>query len=484
MGAKSLFAVGLGLVGALALIVVWTARSEAYEVYDGCASSSCHGDFRSSPYISLSDGSNWGDDLHDVHRRLMLGGDCDTCHQSNSLSPVFIDSSAGGAGLAPISCLGCHGRAETDAGGSVTGAGLRQHHFNAGETDCSDCHDDSNPDFFTTVGEDILPPYYANPGAGHSISDDPCNPPPFPEDYTADDIGLDNDGDNVYDGADPDCVPPATPTPVPTPAPTPVPTPAPTPVPTPAPTPVPTPAPTPVPTPAPTPVPTPAPTPVPTPAPTPVPTPAPTPVPTPAPTPVPTPAPTPVPTPAPTPVPTPAPTPVPTPAPTPVPTPAPTPVPTPAPTPVPTPEPTPVPTPAPAPTLLDVDITRFSANVESKGRREAIKLKLEVKNSGSVSGVANATVVGVQNGVEVFSETTRVRARLRNRATRLRFFFVPTMPGEILWTATVADGDPDVDVATARTGVVLEGGDDEYDAEHAEDDDVRMRRTTRRRTNR
>ena len=119
-------------VGALALIVVWTARSEAYEVYDGCASSSCHGDFRSSPYISLSDGSNWGDDLHDVHRRLMLGSDCDTCHQSNSLSPVLIDSSAGGAGLAPISCLGCHGRAETDAGGSVTGAGLRQHHFKAG----------------------------------------------------------------------------------------------------------------------------------------------------------------------------------------------------------------------------------------------------------------------------------------------------------------------------------------------------------------
>ena len=158
-------------------------------------------------------------------------------------------------------------------------------------------------------------------------------------------------------------------------------------------------------------------------------------------------------------------------------------MPTPAPTPVPTPAPTPVPTPAPAATLLDVDITRFSANVESKGRREAIKLKLEVKNSGSVSGVAYATVVGVQNGVEVFSETTRVRARLRNRATRLRFFFVPTMPGEILWTATVADGDPDVDVATARTGVVLEGDDDEYDAEHAEDDDVRTRRTTRRRTN-
>ena len=216
MRARRSFAAGFGMLAALALILVWTAPAEAYEAYDeGCDSTSCHGDFLDSPYISLSDSQSWGDSLHDVHRYDMLNGDCSTCHSGQDESPVFLDLSDGGdGGLEPISCVGCHGRAEDNVQAnpespSGYGAGLRQHHDTAGQTVCSLCHADSDPDNYTPVGEEILPPYYANPGTGHNIPDDPCNPPPdFLEDYTDDDVGLDNDGDNIYDGADPNCAVP------------------------------------------------------------------------------------------------------------------------------------------------------------------------------------------------------------------------------------------------------------------------------------
>jgi hypothetical protein len=120
---------------------------------------------------------------------------------------VNLESSSGGTGLDPIACLGCHGRAETDAGGAVTGAGLRQHHTNNNVTLCSGCHpSDSNPASFATVGEDVLPPYYFLPDSAHPNKPyDPCNAGGVGEDVAADSAGTDNDGDNLYDEADPDC---------------------------------------------------------------------------------------------------------------------------------------------------------------------------------------------------------------------------------------------------------------------------------------
>jgi len=99
---------------ALAAFFFWSPRADAYYDYWDCAA--CHGDFRdrSNPYVSKVDGSNWGASLHDVHEKNMLNGDCNVCHGSNK-TPVVLDSSSGGADLAPISCVGCHGR-EEDAG--------------------------------------------------------------------------------------------------------------------------------------------------------------------------------------------------------------------------------------------------------------------------------------------------------------------------------------------------------------------------------
>lgn len=195
----------LVLLATIGVLMIGASDVLAYEDYAG-GCDTCHGGFRDSPYTSLSDGANWGDDLHDVHRNDMLGRDCDTCHSGSSFSPVLLDSSTGGSGLAAISCVGCHGR-DADMGNdgisAGRGAGLRQHHTNAGETICGACHSDAAG--YTPVGEDVLPNYYASPGTGHSIPSNSCNPS-GEEDFAGTALGLDNDGDGTYDTSDANCV--------------------------------------------------------------------------------------------------------------------------------------------------------------------------------------------------------------------------------------------------------------------------------------
>ncbi len=192
------------LIAAIA-ILIWASDTLAYVDYsDGC--DNCHGSFTENPYTSLSDGSTWSSSLHNVHRNDMLDGDCDVCHTGSTSNPVLLESSDGGSGLAAISCVGCHGRDEDDGnvtstGFSQRGAGLRQYH--AGEANCGGCHDDQTG--YTPVGEDILPNYYANPGTGHpAMPTDSCNPSGS-ENFAGTALGLDNDGDGVYDTADSDC---------------------------------------------------------------------------------------------------------------------------------------------------------------------------------------------------------------------------------------------------------------------------------------
>lgn len=190
-----------------------SAPASAYQQYStsrttgNCAT--CHGDFRATGYVSKSDGSTWSDSLHNVHRNTMLSGDCETCHSSGSRFPVLLGSSVGGVGLSPYSCAGCHGRAEDGTGVDTQGfgAGLRQHHWSAGVTDCVSCHADANPANKTTASEDTLPPYYGNGGASHpSLPTDPCNPAPsYNESFQGTTLGLDNDGNGAYDTADAAC---------------------------------------------------------------------------------------------------------------------------------------------------------------------------------------------------------------------------------------------------------------------------------------
>jgi hypothetical protein len=212
-------AVPVFLFAVLIVVFGFQARSaEAWSTYStngstgNCAA--CHGDFTSSPYTSPGGGPSWGDSLHNVHRNTMLSGDCNTCHGSGGRSPVVLDSSVGGSGLSPISCVGCHGRTQdggNDSASGGLGAGLRQHHTNAGINTCAGCHTDANPANYTPVGENVLPPYYGNSLVAHpNMPTNPCNLDGN-ENFAGGSEGLDNDGDGVYDGADSDCATAATP---------------------------------------------------------------------------------------------------------------------------------------------------------------------------------------------------------------------------------------------------------------------------------
>jgi len=198
------------LFGLLAIGPGASAFPQYSENKDATYCRECHGDFNAGVYESLVDGSSWGTNLMDVHSTSMLSGDCSTCHGAGPRFPVLTNSSAGGTGLDPISCSGCHGRMADGTGNGTEGygAGLRQRHWRGGVTTCGDagCHvDDSNPALYMPAPENILPEYYALNDPDHPlIPSDPCNPQVdgFPENYAGSPLGLDNDGNGLYDEMD------------------------------------------------------------------------------------------------------------------------------------------------------------------------------------------------------------------------------------------------------------------------------------------
>jgi hypothetical protein len=135
---------------------------------------------------------------------------CAPCHMEDSRFPVRLNESSSDY-LDPIGCMGCHGRYE-DANdvdfSEGLGAGLRQHHTNAGVTSCAQCHADADPVNYVPVGENVRPPYYFTPD--EIFMDKPTDPcsPSGEENFAGIWEGLDNDGDGVYDVLDLDCTPP------------------------------------------------------------------------------------------------------------------------------------------------------------------------------------------------------------------------------------------------------------------------------------
>lgn len=109
-----------------------------------------------------------------------------------------------------------------------------------------------------------------------------------------------------------------------------------------------------------------------------------------------------------------------------------------------------------APAVVDYDIAGFRTTKRVNiNRVKPISIKLVVKNAGGIIGNADAVVVGIQNGVEVYSMSMPVV--MPEGANRLVMQFpdyTPSIAGDIMWTATVNDADPDIDQATATTRVV------------------------------
>jgi hypothetical protein len=112
------------------------------------------------------------------------------------------------------------------------------------------------------------------------------------------------------------------------------------------------------------------------------------------------------------------------------------------------------------PQSLDLDISKFQVEKKvSLDKNQPVKILLEVKNNGQVEGEGTATVTGVQGGVEVYNQSMPVSDAVGGAFRRYTFpDFVPTASGEIVWTVSLGDGDPDVDAQVEVTRVE-DGGD-------------------------
>lgn len=176
----------------LLLAAIGCSHSYAYERYKDPATGSgncfaCHGDFRgptSTKGTVFPSAKN-----HEMHRAsTSMATACNLCHVSSTdrLNP-FIGASAGTTTNPGLGCSGCH-----------VGEGLRAHHIANGETVCLDCHTDG-----PAPAENVKPPYYGtidtkanNPGNTVQVAN-------TNENWSVGDfVGLDNDGNNLYDLAD------------------------------------------------------------------------------------------------------------------------------------------------------------------------------------------------------------------------------------------------------------------------------------------
>ena len=146
-------------IATMVVLLMAPERTEAYNTYtSGC--DNCHGDFTGG---TTTKGSVFpGDDKHQMHRSSSeMDADCSLCHTQIGDDPS-IGSSSGTANNVGYGCVGCHGRLEDAGNDGISvgmGAGLRQHHNNAGITSCAVCHTDANPINYKPVGEQVKPPY-------------------------------------------------------------------------------------------------------------------------------------------------------------------------------------------------------------------------------------------------------------------------------------------------------------------------------------
>lgn len=151
--------IGLGL-GILLALTVLAPSAGAFPAVGTCVG--CH------PIWTGGGGAG-----HTGHNGLGLPGSCSACHIAIGDTPVT------------ARCGGCH-----------VVLGVAAHHQNAGAASCTGCHPG------TPAPENTAVPGYANITAALN----PCNG--SEERFASLTVSLDNDGDLLTDGADPDCAPP------------------------------------------------------------------------------------------------------------------------------------------------------------------------------------------------------------------------------------------------------------------------------------
>jgi hypothetical protein len=107
---------------------------------------------------------------------------------------------------------------------------------------------------------------------------------------------------------------------------------------------------------------------------------------------------------------------------------------------------------------LDLDIARCTTTkrVSIGGKKDTVEITLAVVNAGTANSgkTCPANVIGMQDSVEVYNETMGVSDQIGKGKTIFQFpDYIPDAVGEIFWTATINDDDPDADVAVASTVV-------------------------------
>jgi hypothetical protein len=173
--------------GLLVVLITLCSASRpllGFETYSGCAS--CHGDFRGT---NSTKGTVFLTNNHDMHRNSgSMGSACNLCHSGSSRTPVYIGKSNGTTSNSGIGCSGCH-----------VGPGLRKHHAVNGVAECADCHDaDPQP-----PAETQKPPYYGTADTKVKNPENLVRASNTNENWSVNDyLGLDNDGNNLYDAAD------------------------------------------------------------------------------------------------------------------------------------------------------------------------------------------------------------------------------------------------------------------------------------------
>ncbi len=175
-----------GLNVSLLIASLAVGHALAYEEYTDCKS--CHGDFLGSTSMKGTVFPN--DSNHEMHRNSeSMATACVLCHTGDSSTrvPVFTGSSTGSSNNQGLGCTGCH-----------AAEGLRAHHAANGISECADCHTDG-----PAPPEYVKPPYYGTPDTrvdnpGNTVLAANTN-----ENWSVGDfLGLDNDGNNLYDLAD------------------------------------------------------------------------------------------------------------------------------------------------------------------------------------------------------------------------------------------------------------------------------------------
>ena len=177
------------LAGVIVVVIAFLCNtSQASRQYTdpdgGCVN--CHGDFRGATSTKGTVFPN--NKNHDMHQdSAYMGTACDLCHSGTSRVPVYIGSSNGTTNNPGLGCTGCH-----------VASGLRAHHVINGVTECYDCHTAE-----TAPAENVKPPYY---GTADTKANNPGNTALVAntnENWSVGDfLGLDNDGNNLYDLAD------------------------------------------------------------------------------------------------------------------------------------------------------------------------------------------------------------------------------------------------------------------------------------------